>query len=63
MIDNALLIGLLAFVAFLCIVEWWTITHHEPTISERMTNAGRNWPPVLPLIGFAVGWFFGHFWG
>lgn len=53
----------LATVVAWLALELWFVYTHRPTISERVRDLYRRWPPLGLLSGLVVGLLLGHlFW-
>jgi hypothetical protein len=60
------LLWVVAFVAGLCVIEWWYIRHNELTISEHVQRLNAAMPRqvlagIMFGLGAIAGWFVAHF--
>ena len=55
------LIVLLAGIVILCGIETWYIASNQKTISERVRDLFRLYPPFGFLVGLVSGLLLGHF--
>lgn len=53
-----IVLGLLLIAAY----DLWALHHHGPggTISAYIRRAGTQWPLLPPLVAFAMGALYGH---
>lgn len=60
------LLWVVVFIAGLCVIEWWYISHHELTISEHAQRLNAAMPKqvlagIMFGLGAVAGWFVAHF--
>lgn len=49
-------------VAILLGYEFYALATNHQTLSRAMYDATTAWPPLIFLIGFAIGMLVSHFW-
>ena len=59
----ALVVVSALWLAFLFAAEAYTQVKHIPSISERLTSAGRTAPIIFIIAIYVLGVLTDHFWG